>query len=285
MGQLNPTLASRIAKRVAFGIYLRTGKRIAAADIETKFNPWHDPKNGRFTFTGLGRYFGRGSRSDRSGDASGEGSASTRSVTPGNRGGWRDGGFTGSGGGRTGGGGATGSWAAEPRSAPKPIPRKKRPASRQVRPARGAVATVNRPKLIRVTKNGYDYDLDEAKRTRRVNGKLALNPTQGRSRRAQADAGGADRRATDDGGHYIAARFDGPRDTFNHFAQDANFNRGAYRVIEDGWAKDINAGRSVFVDIVPHYEGSSLRPSSITVTWYVDGARTWKVFPNEKKGK
>lgn len=36
----------------AFGFYLRTGRRLAAtaSPIETKFNPYHDPKDGRFTF-------------------------------------------------------------------------------------------------------------------------------------------------------------------------------------------------------------------------------------------
>ncbi|WP_419827366.1 DNA/RNA non-specific endonuclease [Sphingomonas sp.] len=57
---------------------------------------------------------------------------------------------------------------------------------------------------------------------------------QQRSRNAQATAGGGNRLATDDGGHYVAVRFNGPTDTFNHFAQDANFNRGGYRLLEDG---------------------------------------------------
>lgn len=39
----------------AFEIYLRTGRRVKG--IEVKFNPWHDPDNGRFTFVGTGRYF------------------------------------------------------------------------------------------------------------------------------------------------------------------------------------------------------------------------------------
>ena len=33
--------------------------------IEQKFNPWHDPENGRFTFAGQGRYFARGAQSQR----------------------------------------------------------------------------------------------------------------------------------------------------------------------------------------------------------------------------
>lgn len=57
--------------RRRFAIWLRTGQRPLASDIEFKFNPWHDPANGRFTFAGTGRYYSPGGRqaklaSDRS---------------------------------------------------------------------------------------------------------------------------------------------------------------------------------------------------------------------------
>ena len=42
----------------AFEFYVRTGRRIAE-HLETKFNPWHDPNDGRFTFAGQGMSFGR----------------------------------------------------------------------------------------------------------------------------------------------------------------------------------------------------------------------------------
>jgi hypothetical protein len=39
------------AERLAFEIYLRTGRRLAGAEVpERKFNPYHDPRNGQFTF-------------------------------------------------------------------------------------------------------------------------------------------------------------------------------------------------------------------------------------------
>jgi hypothetical protein len=41
------------AKRLAFEHYLRTGRRVSAAwleEVERKFNPYHDPRDGRFTF-------------------------------------------------------------------------------------------------------------------------------------------------------------------------------------------------------------------------------------------
>jgi hypothetical protein len=89
---------------------------------------------------------------------------------------------------------------------------------------------------------------------------------------------------TDDGGHYIAVRFNGPTDTFNHFAQDANFNRGGYRILEDRWAQDIKAGKQVYVSITPTYTGSSRRPATINVVYSVNGQRGFQDFPNISKG-
>lgn len=136
-----------------------------------------------------------------------------------------------------------------------------------------------------VRKNGYGFQIDVIERMRHVQGEITVTSTHQRSRQSQAQAGGADRRTTDDGGHYIAARFNGPRDAFNHFAQDASFNRGAYRALEDGWAREVRAGRRVFVDIVPHYRGASARPYKLTVTWQMDGRRQTREFRNERKGE
>jgi LysM repeat protein len=135
-----------------------------------------------------------------------------------------------------------------------------------------------------ISKNGYGFDINVLNRTRHVSGEISLRSVS-RSKKNQANAGKPDRRDTDDGDHFIAARFNGPRESFNHFAQDANFNRGAYRLLEDGWAKDVRAGHRVFVDIVPHYRGTLKRPDSLTVTWFVDGERFEKEFPNERTDK
>lgn len=136
-----------------------------------------------------------------------------------------------------------------------------------------------------IRKNGYRYDLDLEERPREIRGEVSIDETAQRSRRNQRSAGGADRRATDHGGHYIAARFNGPSDAFNHFAQDANFNRGTYRAMEDAWAASVRAGHRVTVDIVPHYDGLSLRPDRVKVTWFVDGERHLRNFGNESGGK
>ena len=62
----------------SFSKWLRTGQ-VVLGGVEIKFNPYHDPANGRITTAAVG-------------------------------GGWMGGGFDGGGGGSFGGGGATGSW-------------------------------------------------------------------------------------------------------------------------------------------------------------------------------
>lgn len=240
--------------RRAFPIWLRTGRlpsRSKSDGIECKFNPWHDPEDGRFTFAGTGRYHG--------------------------------------GGGSFGGGGATGTWK---RSQPKPISATQKRASAATVPAgqssgsssaRPAVAA--EPPFRVVIRNGYTYQIDSRERTRRVSGALTVVDLPIRSRVSQRQAGGIERRESDDGGHYIASRFNGPTEAFNHFAQDANFNRGSYRVLEDEWAKDKRAGRAVEVKIVPRLDGASVRPTVIDVWWTVDGKEKSLKFPNERSEK
>ena len=244
------------AERLAFNIYLRTGRRIELTDCEVKYNPWHDERDGRFTFAGHGKYFARGS-----------------------------------GGGSFGGGGAGGSWdapkparqpTAKPATTGLPQSAKPQPPGRN-RPGISLRALSPQPFKIHV-RNGYSFAVDERGTPRNISGELKLAPAK-RSRRAQAQAGGSDRLPSDDGGHYVGVRFGGPHDAFNHFAQDANFNRGAYRALEDQWAKAINGGQQVFFHIVPHYPSGSQRPDSITVRYQIGNDAVSRTFPNDSKGK
>lgn len=254
-----------------WSLWLRTGRwlpeQIADPRLEVKFNPYHDPRNGQFTFA-------PGGRADRQ-------TPKRRDEAPRRHG---RGGFGGSGGGNFGGGGASASWDAE-RSGPasKPAPS----VEARTRPTLVGVPAgpAARPAPFKVkAKNGYVFALDDARRTRQVRGELSLAVTASRSRRSQRQAGGSDRRRTDDGGHYIAARFSGPSDAFNHFAQDASFNRGQYRALEDEWAARLRQGRRVSVDIVPQYIGVSKRPSRIVVRWNVSGRSRIRTFENQPKG-
>lgn len=66
----------------AFEYYLRTGRRGAKPDLlETKFNPWHDPDDGRFTFAGQGRRSGSGISRSQDGSIGRSGSSNTRSAS------------------------------------------------------------------------------------------------------------------------------------------------------------------------------------------------------------
>jgi len=134
------------------------------------------------------------------------------------------------------------------------------------------------------TRGTYNFRIDIIERLRHAFGLVAEGKVT-RSRTNQIRAGGADRRPTDEGGHYIANRFNGPSDAFNHFAQDRNFNRSAYRAMENVWAAHVRERRKVFVSITPRYHGTSKRPYHVTVIWSVDGGkRKIEEFPNEPKG-
>lgn len=326
----------------AFSHWLRTGRLpVASANggIELKFNPWHDPDDGRFTFAGSGRHYGAGggqaaARPGASGTSRGARPArritkiqyvedprrrpiSTREEVEA----WRVEQLEKNGrkpgypeaiekqyrryldvisprlgihsdkgaGGDFGGGGATGSWGgpeseltdtdstSSPKRRPPKLPAGNSASARE--PQARAVAIEPRREVVR---NGYTYEIDSRDRTRRVSGTLSVTNTPVRSRTSQIQAGGADRRVGDDGGHYIAPRFRGPTDAFNHFAQDANVNRGRYRLLEDEWARDKRAGRSVTVRIVPKFDGTSMRPSEINVWWTVNGQEKSQKFPNER---
>lgn len=313
----------------AFEIYLRTGRRVVRGTIERKFNPWHDPDDGKFTFANGGNYFPGGttarkpqrvgSRSPQSTDDAF--AVETDAARNGSKNDPRD-----------------------PRnhaiyvvkrgdnltriaalrkgltvddlarlngiSPDRPVAigqRLKVPHQKYLDEGRDAKNKVlaldyyirthggrlppnpaNPPSLQsqildrnwrRESRNGYDYQIDITSRTRRASGLLGLVEKHKRSRKNQANV--PERAEKDDGGHYIAARFNGPTDSFNYFAQSANFNRGRYRALEDLWAKELRAGKRVFVDIVPLYEGASRRPYALKVTWYINGQRFYTMFPNE----
>jgi hypothetical protein len=317
-------------RRRAFSIWLRTGRLagVTVTDgVELKFNPWHDPADGRFTFAGSGRNYGQsgsGGFRGRGGGSFGGGGASSpresRSASnqqrrspaptptaktgppphpslprantqrPISQNGWGGGGFTGGGGGSAGGAGASGDWGdVSPRQpqvskAPATTTKRQPPSSTATTGQHPSVATTATP-LHREIRNGYEYQIEDTGRTRRVSGTLTLADRHVRSRTAQAQAGGDDRRLTDDGGHYIAARFNGPTDAFNHFAQDANFNRGEYRLLEDQWARAKRAGASVTVKIVSSYDGASKRPAVIDIWFKIDGLRQSVQIPNEPREK
>ncbi len=305
------------ARRRAFSVWLRTGRMPDLhGPVEVKFNPWHDPQDGRFTFAGRGQFFAGGGRRrdpieartgtgivERDENRPSGGSAPRRREKPATPaqartaarpGSWSGGGFTGGGGGSFGGAGASATLARPKEARRSPAPRGGAGSAVILKP-RGPVPVRQRPPAKAPTplpaaeqrhdivRNGYTFQIDGRGRTRHVSGSLTLASASVRSRTVQARAGGAERRRTDDGGHYIAARFNGPAEAFNHFAQDSAVNRGKYRAIEDQWARDKRTGKSVKVRIAPNYERSSVRPSVVDVWWETDGVRYSQKVSNDGK--
>lgn len=351
MGRLDRDPLERSS--TAFGLFLRTGRRVVPPPpIELKFNPYHDPRNGRFTFAPGGV---ANASSDRSKPGTvGRAAHARPAPKPAKTVTWGGGGFTGGGGGSFGGGGASGDgyWLTPRETAdfqrqhPGMTPQVARPGDTLAAVARAhgigvaKLAAVNhlavnatlRPGTVmaippkqtaprgepaaaayrqvrapapaapkpaqsderresaepsapvpyrHIVKAGYDYSIDTAGRTREVQGTLTRNPDQGRNAREQARAGGDNRLPDDHGGHYIARRFNGPTDAFNHFAQNGTFNKSGYAKLENGWARAMKGGHTVRVHIDSFYPGTSKRPDLIRVRYKIDDKFHERDFANE----
>jgi hypothetical protein len=59
-----------------------------------------------------------------------------------------------------------------------------------------------------------------------------------------------------------------------------NLNRGAFKSLENSWQRALDIGSSVNVKINPSFTGSSLRPSSLDITYTIDGVPYQKTFLN-----
>lgn len=278
----------------SFGCWLRTGRWKTASgpsQTEVKFNPWHDFRTGQFTYSHSGRYVGPGSHH-----------AQPNPVPRTAYGHFLRTGFHGQGG-RFGGGGATGSFPAPaPRHSEHPATRGQAhrqqsaaaaqalatPASNKPPPPKPAQrpAPSSHPAPAPVQthiENGHRFEVHQ-NRTLRVlaRPKLAAQSAP-RSKKEQLRAGGADRKPTDDGGHFIAPRFGGPPKAFNHFAQDPSINRGLYRAMEDKWAAALKQGKPVYVEIIPKYTGQSSRPDWLHVWERIGEIITQKIIPNMRQ--
>jgi hypothetical protein len=114
---------------------------------------------------------------------------------------------------------------------------------------------------------------------------LSIEAKTPRSRSAQRNAGKPDRLPTDDGGHFIAHRFNGPSDAFNHFAQDARVNRGQYRVLEQKWYDARARGKSVSLAMNISYPDGSRRPDVIRIWYNIGGKMEYAKIDNRPSAK
>lgn len=85
----------------------------------------------------------------------------------------------------------------------------------------------------------------------------------------------------DDAGHIIGHRFLGDQGAANMFPQNFNFNRSAYKTMENEWAAWIEAGGTVKVDVALK-GGTADRPAQVGVVYEVFNAEGKRVFKNSE---
>ncbi len=57
-------------------------------------------------------------------------------------------------------------------------------------------------------------------------------------------------------------------------------NKGAWKKMENDWAKAIEQGKTIEVDIRPVFEGTSKRPVAFEVDYWINGKKTNVSFEN-----
>ena len=90
----------------------------------------------------------------------------------------------------------------------------------------------------------------------------------------------------DEGGHLIASIFNGPGERLNLVPMDGNLNKDAWKKMENTWAKALNEGKKVEVNIQPSYVGDSVRPDKFYVEYSINNERPIaEIFKNAPGGK
>lgn len=133
--------------------------------------------------------------------------------------------------------------------------------------------------------NGYQYKTDGLGRIVSVQGRLHMKMREGRLpiRDSLDVIGKGDQKENDDRGHLIGDQFDGPNGLENMIAQDPDINKNAFKNFENELAREVKAGKEVFVKYGVLYDGDSRRPSGIAVSYTIDREESVRIFPNDSK--
>jgi predicted ribonuclease toxin of YeeF-YezG toxin-antitoxin module len=75
----------------------------------------------------------------------------------------------------------------------------------------------------------------------------------------------------DHSGHLAADRFGGSPELDNLVSQLSSVNLSKYKKLENQWAKAIEEGKQVSVNVKINYDGNSTRPSSFDIKYDIDG--------------
>ncbi len=85
----------------------------------------------------------------------------------------------------------------------------------------------------------------------------------------------------DHAGHLFGDRFGGSPELDNLVSQAKNVNLSEYKVIENQWAKALENGQKVRVNIDIHYDEGGVRPSSFDVSYMIDDVSYHKIISNK----
>ena len=132
--------------------------------------------------------------------------------------------------------------------------------------------------------NSNTYTTDEQGRIIGCKAHPERSPENPRDVKAQLQAGGKDRRPTDQGGHIVGRDLNGDGGAGNLVAMDYRINQSDYKRMENDIKTALDEGKDVTVTTDISYSGDSKRPDTITVTVIADRFKTVYKFDNNLDG-
>jgi hypothetical protein len=84
----------------------------------------------------------------------------------------------------------------------------------------------------------------------------------------------------DHAGHIAGDRFGGSPELDNLVSQLENVNLSKYKLIENEWARALEEGKQVAVNVEIKYGADGLRPSEFLVEYTIDGKFVTQTIPN-----
>lgn len=87
-------------------------------------------------------------------------------------------------------------------------------------------------------------------------------------------------KGSDQGGHIVASRFFGPGEQINMYPQSGTLNQGAWKEMENLWAREMVTGKDVKIQVKAIFDGTSKRPTKFKVQYTIDGQPFNRSFNN-----
>jgi hypothetical protein len=130
--------------------------------------------------------------------------------------------------------------------------------------------------------NGYKFSTDAEGRVSSVSGELTMTTAERATYQQRKVGKSGD--AGDEGGHLIASSFNGPGEAVNLKAMNGNFNKGAFKKMENMLADAVASGKKVTVKIDVIHAGDASRPTGFRFEYSIDGVKSVRNFENKAGG-